>query len=80
MTIETKFDIDQTVYLLFNNKIVSSEIEDIHITFPRNIYTSERETKYSYRLYYKDTDGGLKIFWHPEEDLFPSKEELLKSL
>lgn len=66
MTIDTKYDIGQEVWFMHQNKCISSEIKDIHIDV------------LNYYIQY--------IFFVPEEiwisknDLFSSKELLLKSL
>ena len=65
MTIETKYNIGETVWFKTNvGDIVSAKIKDIEIT------VSPFEINYDFRDWFK----------RKESELFPSKEELLKCL
>ena len=70
MTIETKYNIGDKVFLLIRNKVESYPIGDIRID------VSGMRTNTSYRL---RTQAGHTEYYS-ENELFPTKEELLKSL
>lgn len=74
MTIETKYDVRDIVWFMYNNKIESSPVRKIDIT--RKIYLWSTVTYVKYKLalsYVANID-------FEEDELFPTKEELLKSL
>ena len=71
MTIETKYNIGDEVWLMNENKAYVSFIEDVRVK--RN----SKNTKIEYMVEsMQKKDFGLK----KEQELFPTKEELLKSL
>ena len=71
MEIKTKYDPGQSVFHMDNNKVNESAIERISIEIR---YKMDGITvKPFYRLFSKNT-------WYEENELFPTKEELLKSL
>jgi hypothetical protein len=71
MTIETKYNIGDEVWFMNENKAYVSFIEDVRVK--RN----NKNTKIEYMVEsMQKKDFGLK----KESDLFPTKEELLKSL
>ena len=77
MKIETKFDIGQEVFFMFNNKVRSEEIEKIRVIVDRKnkcFATTETHACYWLKSWSNDTD------FFSEEKLFASKEELLASL
>lgn len=77
MKIETKFDIGQEVFFMFNNKVRCEEIEKIRvIAEPKNKCFATIETHVCYWLKPWSNDGDF----FSEEELFASKEELLASL
>lgn len=84
MTFETKFNLNDVVYLLKNEKIHVVEIVKINIQFGNNIervdttnYCSDTPIQYvSYRVRYK-SDGEENF---PENRLFATKNELINSL
>lgn len=65
MTISTKYDIGDMVWLMHENRCVSKKVEDIRIDVD-NMYI-----QYIF-------DGG--DIWLSEKHIFSTKEELLKSL
>jgi hypothetical protein len=67
MTIETKYNIGDEVVYLNDNKIKEGTIRNISIL----VYIDNEIT-----IQYK-TSNGVYVY---EQDLFPTKEELLKSL
>lgn len=70
MKIETKFNIGDEVFILMSKKVEKYPVTGIKIDVNgTSIYTK-------YRLY---NDVGHTDYFD-ENDLFPSKEELLKSL
>lgn len=71
MTIETKYNIGDEVWFMNENKVYVSFVEDVRVK--RN----NKNTKIEYMVEsMQKKDFGLK----KEQDLFPTKEELLKSL
>ena len=77
MKIETKFDIGQEVFFMFNNKVRCEEIERIRVIAEhKNKYFATTETHACYWL--KPWSNDSDFF--SEEKLFVSKEELLASL
>lgn len=68
MTIDTKFEIGDKVFLILDNKVVEKEITGVKL----NVY-SEDKIYESYFLNYEDVN-------YPAVSLFKSKKELLKSL
>jgi hypothetical protein len=71
MTIETKYNIGDEVWFMNENKVYVSFVEDVRVK--RN----SKNTKIEYMVEsMQKKDFGLK----KEQDLFPTKEELLKSL
>lgn len=67
MTIETKFNIGSTVYLINNNKVDSSFVDSIMIEIHRD------------RVCEKYWLNSRKD-WFDASQLYPTKEELIKSL
>lgn len=65
MTIDTKYDIGETVWFMHKNKCVSMKIENINI-----------EVKIKY-IQYVFNESEI---WISEKHLFSTREELLKSL
>jgi hypothetical protein len=87
MTIETKFNLGDVVYLLKGEKVHNAQIIKINVQFGNQIdcvnnkqcngFTRTTPTQYvSYRIKYQS--GGEEEFG--EERFFKTKEELLKSL
>ena len=84
MTIETKYNIGDEAWLRYGDKIKECEIVDIKATV---VFLSPIPT-ITYTIRLKKENGGLwlnrdgthKIVPVYEEVLFPTKEELLKSL
>lgn len=82
MTIETKYNIGDVVWFMNNNKVCNTHINGIRVDCdPENsgfaYYSLEAKPlikQVKYTLGYGH-DG-----FHNESELFPSKEELLKSL
>jgi hypothetical protein len=71
MAIETRYNIGDEVWFMNENKVYVSFIEDVRVK--RN----SKNTKIEYMVEsMQKKDFGLK----KEQDLFPTKEELLKSL
>lgn len=70
MTIETKYNIADRVFLLIRNKVECYAICEVKTTVtPSNINIS-----YKLQTFAGNTD------YYPENELFSTKEELLKSL
>lgn len=77
MTIETKYDIGQAVWVIMNNKAQHLRIEKIEASIDKAMITEDGNfliSKYTF-LYSVGYDN-----WYKENDIFPTKEELLKSL
>lgn len=76
MTIETKYNIGDVVYVMYNNKVTSIKICGMDINIEEGFdgqYTLPTKVEI---LYY---DFGKHHSFN-EQNLFPTKEELLKSL
>ena len=69
MKIETKYNIGDKVYFLFENKVQRSNIQLINIRIGNKIGVE----------YYIQTTHEDSL-WFTEEEIFPTKEDLLKSL
>lgn len=75
MKIETKYNLGDIVYLIGNNKVFSADITGIRI-----IETTSK-CDWSKQITYHITGNGLpQNCERREENLFSTKEELLKSL
>ena len=77
MTIETKYNIGQAVWVIMNNKAQHLRIEAIKVSIEKAMITEDgvfsiSEYKTSYSVGYSN--------WYKECDVFLTKEELLKSL
>nr|DAK60797.1 MAG TPA: hypothetical protein [Caudoviricetes sp.] len=70
MKVETKYNVNQTVYFMHENRIKSSEVAIIDI----NSITNENTTEIKYRVF------NLSNFFLLEKELFSSKKELLEYL
>ena len=68
MTIDTKFEIGDKVFLILDNKVVEKEITGVKLL----AYQQDKSYE-SYVLNYEDVN-------YPAIRLFKSKKELLKSL
>lgn len=72
MKIETKYNINQTVFLLQENKSVSGTVHSISTyCLPDSLPSIE---------YFLRVGEVLEVVSYPEEKLFPSKQELINSL
>lgn len=72
MKIETKYDIGQEVWVMDNNQVYQGVITNITVSV-----CNKAKTTYTVRV--KNMSGSWTIDRN-EEQLFESKEELLKSL
>lgn len=73
MTIETKFHTLDRVFFMHDNKVQSGQIDYV---YTRSFWNGKSfGTEVSYEINGYSKAGRLK-----ESDLFPTKEELLKSL
>ena len=77
MTIETKYNIGDEVWFMEKNKACSRVIEAIRATHYGGILTV---LNYGYYLHPERPDARLYWFDQHERELYPTKEELLKSL
>jgi hypothetical protein len=74
MKIETKFSVNDKVWLLHNNKIINSEILSISI-----LVTHKGKIEEKYAL--KEISNVYTGITHPYfENIFTTKEELINSL
>lgn len=72
MEITTKYNLEDTVYFMQDNKLKSAEIVGVNVSIRTGA------SRYiEYKVYRSNDIRELNI---NEEDLFTSKEELLKSL
>lgn len=72
MKIKTKFSMGDSAFVMYNNKVVPIIIMGVHYSLDK--YTGEY-ISYSANI---STGNGLERF--KEDDVFITKEELLKSL
>lgn len=70
MKIETKYDIGQEVWFMENNEYICAKIKQIIMSV-----FDDGVTLIQYCL-----EKGKELFFELEDNLFPTKEELLKSL
>lgn len=82
MEIKTKYNIGDIVYAMHDNKVISFTIDEIEViiysTKPQSVryYSKER-----YEVYSISTGNIERHRWSKYEyKLFPTKEELLKTL
>lgn len=83
MKIETKYDIGQEVWLIEQNKCVSGKVLGFQYSYGKGYRYGELLTNNdSVRIIYaiESLKIPFKIVDVKEERLFPTKEELLKSL
>ena len=69
MNIETKYNLGQEVWMHLSNRCICGKIIDVRA------YTSNKRKMIVYELFAEDECISML-----EEHLFPTKEELLKSL
>ena len=69
MTIETKYNLGQEVWMHLSNRCICGKIIDVRA------YTSNKRKMIVYELFVEDECISML-----EKHLFPTKEELLKSL
>jgi len=70
MKVETKYNANQTVYFMHENRIKSSEVAIIDI----NIIANTNTTEIKYRVF------NFPNFFLLEKEVFSSKKELLEYL
>lgn len=75
MKIETKYDIGQEVWLMWENKAINRKVTNIYISKDAN----EQYEAYQLECVEEGDDKYVGIDFELDE-LFPTKEELLKSL
>lgn len=75
MKIETKFNINQIVFILNNNRIESVRVDQIE-TFTN----AHNSLSINYLLVEKDSRNRAEIGTYLEDDIFETKEDLIKSL
>lgn len=77
MTIETKYNIGDKVWVIVNNKVHHIRIEEIKVSIEKTMIIEDGVLSISeYKTLYSVGWGD----WHKESDIFHTKEELLKSL
>lgn len=72
MTFNTKFKLGDLVYYMKSNRICTGHISGVHICYKEPNWYSE--------VYYMDEDTGLNPPSYSKNELFKTKEDLLKSL
>lgn len=75
--IETKFELGQIVYVLYNNKIIEALIKEINIS--SNILDALVITDIKYYLMLNDYTLS-NIGYYKESDIFDTKGELINNL
>ena len=73
MTIETRYNIGDKVWFMYNNSVKCEPIIKINALIEKDINSTNIHITILYHLYDYDTS-------YIESKLFPTKEELLKSL
>ena len=76
MTIKTKYNIGDVAYVMYKNKVTSIKIVGMDINIEEG-FDGQYILPATTRVVYYDF-GKYHLF--NEQDLFPTKEELLKSL
>ena len=76
MTIETKYNIGDILWFMHDNKPKTMKVWDINIEI-KTKFDGQYEYGSYVRIFYYDFGNHNKI---EESELFPTKEELLKSL
>ena len=77
INIKTKYDLNQLVYVLFNNKIVIARIIDIHII----THNMENHNDIIIKYYLVDADNkSYRLGYYQETNMFDTKKQLLESL
>lgn len=77
MTIETKYNIGDAVWVIANDRVQHLRIEAIKVSIGKTMITEDGDFSISeYKTSYSVGWGN----WYKESDIFPTKEELLKSL
>lgn len=75
MKIETKYDIGQEVWFMWGNKAIQREIASV------DVRVDSEEQYETYEIVGLEDDDDALYDWTFEiDDIFPTKEELLKSL
>ena len=69
MKIETKYNIGQEVWMCLNNRCICGKIIEVRT------YTTNRQNRIAYELFAEDECISML-----EQQLFPTKDELLKNL
>lgn len=72
MTIETKYNIGDKVWFMYDNSVRSATVIKIDVLIEKNKNRTSIHKTISYGLF--------DYFKYPEDKLFPTKKELLKSL
>lgn len=75
MTIETKYNIGDEVWFLAQNAVWNCKVDGIYISIREDI---QEDNRIVYEFCNNNAYGG--VFSVYEKALFPTKEELLKSL
>ena len=71
MDIKTKYEPGQSVFYMDNNKVIEGAIERIHIGVQYKL--DDIKVRISYSLFATNK-------YYEDDEIFPTKEELLKSL
>lgn len=77
MTIQTKYNIGDKVWVIMWNKVHCLRIDAIEIRAKKAMVSEDGVFSIlEYKYFYSFGDND----WYAEQDLFPTKEELIKSL
>ena len=75
--IKTKYDLNQLVYVLYNNRIIIARIIDIQTI----THTMEKHNDIIIKYYLVNADDKThRLGYYQESNMFDTKKQLLKSL
>lgn len=77
INIKTKYDLNELVYVLYDNKIIIAKIIDIQIT----THTMEKHNDITIKYYLVNADDRThRLGYYQERNMFDTKKQLLESL
>lgn len=74
--IKTKYDLNELVYVLYNNEAVAAKITHIHTI----THTIQNHSDIIIKYYLVDADKLQRLGYYEEKNIFDSKKQLLENL